>query len=385
MLIGQSSGHRLLKLTIAGGVLVGGAVAVPVAYAATAPPPTGFVKICKAGASAAVTGSFQFTVSGVAGTVTVPVGGCSKSIEVKDRRVLVTEVARAGFVLGKVSSKPDGRIESASLATGKVTVKVPAGNVTSQTTVTFTNKVAPPPPPPPPPTLRVCKVAGPGVALGKEFAFTVGTVKTTAKAGSCSAPLTLPAGNVTVTETPVTGFAVTAIAVTGVGALVSSDLAKATAVVAVKSGATSVSFTNKVPGVTGCVRTKGYFKNHPAVVAKLLAANGGTLLIGGVALTPAQIAAIYGRDSENFLNQVSQQLITARLNQLSGASAPAAVQAAIDAAQALEKAAGGPLTGKATPTTKVTVGTTTYTAAQLVATLSGYNEGKSAGGPTPCA
>jgi len=137
--------------------------------------------------------------------------------------------------------------------------------------------------------------------------------------------------------------------------------------------------------VTGCVDSKGFFKNHPAVVAKLVAANGGTLLIGGVALTPAQIAAIYGRGSENFLNQLSQQLITARLNQLSGASTPAAVQAAIDAAQALEKAAGGPLTGKATPETKVVVGGVTFTAAQLAATLSTYNAGNATGGPTPCA
>src|SRR5256885_6959400 len=100
MSIAQSSRHRLVRVTITCGVLVAGVAAVPMAYAAATPSPTGFVKICKAGASAAVTGSFQFTVSGVAGTVPVPVGGCSKSIEVADRRVTVTEVARAGFVLG---------------------------------------------------------------------------------------------------------------------------------------------------------------------------------------------------------------------------------------------------------------------------------------------
>ena len=75
----RSGRRRLLKLTIVGGVLAAGVAAVPFAYAATAPPPpTGFVKICKAGATAAVTGSFQFTVSGVTGAVTVPVGACSK-------------------------------------------------------------------------------------------------------------------------------------------------------------------------------------------------------------------------------------------------------------------------------------------------------------------
>src|SRR6266545_1917941 len=277
--------YRLFKLLIVGGVVAGGAAAVPVAYAATAPTPTGFVKICKAGATTAVTGSFQFTVSGVTGTVTVPVGTCSKSIEVAHGEATVTEVARAGFVLGAVAAKPDGRLVSSNLTTGKATVKVPAGNTTSQTTVTFTNKVAPPPTG----TLKVCKVAGPGVALGKEFAFTVGAAKTTAKAGACSAPLTLPLGDVTVTELPATGFTLTAIAVTGVGTLVSSDLAKGTAVVKIAVGATSVSFTNKVPGVTGCVRSQGYYKNHEDAVKKLLAANGGTLLIGGVALTAAQL------------------------------------------------------------------------------------------------
>jgi hypothetical protein len=383
MSIVRTGRRGVLRLCIVGGIAAAAVAAVPVAYAATAPPPSGFVTICKAGATAAVTGDFQFTVSGVTGTVTVPVGKCSKPIEVRTRRVTITETARTGFVLGSVKAKPDGRLVSADVAHGKAVVKVPAGNVTSGTTVTFTNKVTPPPPPPTG-TLRVCKVAGPGVATGKEFSFTVGTAKTTAKAGGCSAPLTLPLGNVTVTETSATGFAVTAITVTGTGALVSSDLAKASAVVKVATGATSVSFTNKVPGVTGCVRSQGFFRNHGDAVAKLLAANGGTLLVGGVALTAAQVHAIYGRDSENFLNQVSAQLITARLNQLSGASTPAAVQAAIDAAQALEKAAGGPLTGKATPATKVVSGGVTYTAAQLVTVLGGYNGGTSAGGPTSC-
>ncbi|OLB80515.1 MAG: hypothetical protein AUI14_06465 [Actinobacteria bacterium 13_2_20CM_2_71_6] len=81
---------------------------------------------------------------------------------------------------------------------------------------------------------------------------------------------------------------------------------------------------------------------------------------------------------------MSQKLLTARLNQISGASTPADTQKAIDAAQALEKAAGGPLTGKATPSTKVTSGGVTYTASQLVGLLASYNGGTS-GGPTACA
>ena len=372
--------HRLTKLLVVGGAVAIGAVAVPAAYAATTPP-TGFVKICKVGASASVTGSFQFTVTGVKDPVTVPVGGCSKSIATTLRRVTITEAARSGFVAANIAAKPDGREISKDVAKATVTVKVPAGGVTSQTTVTFTNKVTPPPPPA---TLRVCKVAGPGVAKGQVFKFTVGSAAISVAAGSCGAPITLPAGNVTVKETATAGLAVSAIAVTGVGTLVSSDTASGTAVVKVASGATTVSYTNHKPGVTGCVRGDGYYKSNPDVVSKLVAKNGGSLVIGGVSLNASQVTAIYKRNSDNYLDQVSQKLLTARLNQISGASTPADTQKAIDAAQALEKNAGGPLTGKATPSTKVTWGGVTYTASQLVGLLASYNGGTS-GGPTACA
>jgi hypothetical protein len=253
------------------------------------------------------------------------------------------------------------------------------------TAVTFTNKtvVSPSPSPSPIGTVRVCKIAGPGVTAGQEFAFTVGTTKTTAKAGSCSAPITLALGNVTVTETVPAGYAVAAITVSGTGSLVSGNIATGTAVVKVAAGATDVNFTNKKL-VYGCTRSKGYYKNHPDAVAKLVTANGGTLAIGGVALTPAQIATIFGRDASNFLNQVSQQLITVRLNQFGGASTPADVQTAIGAAQALEQQAGGPLTGTATPQTTVVLAGVTYTASQLVDKLGSYNEGTATGGPPAC-
>lgn len=135
---------RIAKLVIVGGVLVGGIVAVPMAYAATTPEPNGgFVKICEVGATKAVTGSFTFTVSGVKGTTTVAVGTCSKPISVVDvtRPVTVTQVARTGFVLNSVKTTPVGRLVSANLTTGKAAVKVPSGSVASATTVTFTNKV----------------------------------------------------------------------------------------------------------------------------------------------------------------------------------------------------------------------------------------------------
>src|SRR2546430_6732313 len=84
--------HRLTKLLVVGGAVAIGAVAVPAAYAATTPP-TGFVKICKVGASASVTGSFQFTVTGVKDPVTVPVGGGSESIPTTPRRGAISPAA----------------------------------------------------------------------------------------------------------------------------------------------------------------------------------------------------------------------------------------------------------------------------------------------------
>jgi hypothetical protein len=344
----------------------------------------GYVQVCKkAAAGDSLTGTFAFAVTSGASTTTVnvAVGACSRAVQLAPGTATVTEATKTGAALAAIDVVPADRAVSSDVAKRTATVKVVQGAATAATVVTFTNKTVPPPPTG---TLRVCKVAGAGVVAGQEFTFTIGSATATVKAGACGSPMTLPVGNVTVKETAVKGFAVSAITVTGAGSLVSSDLATGTAVVKVVAGATDVNVTNKVVP-TGCVRSSGYYANHEDAVKKLLAANGGTLSIGGVALTAAQIDAIYGRSSSNFLNQVSAQLITARLNQLGGASAPAAVQAAIDAAQALEKAAGGPLTGTATPQTKVVVGGVTYTASQLVATLSAYNEGTAAGGPATCA
>jgi hypothetical protein len=492
----RSRRRWLPKAAVAGVVLAGSVAAAQVAHAASAAPQTGFIKICKAASGAGVTGDFQFTVSGVKDPVTVPVGGCSKSVVAPSGQVTIAETAQVGVAVAAITTDPVGRLVSRNLAARKASVKVPAGSVASQTIVTFANKtvptgfvqvckkaaaddklagdfaftvlaggvttkltvavgtcstpvkvtaglatvteaahpdsvlsaidvapadravsrdlarrtatvkvgaattpttpvvatavtftnktvVSPSPSPSPTGTVRVCKIAGPGVTAGQEFAFTVGTTKTTAKAGSCSAPITLALGNVTVTETVPAGYAVAAITASGTGSLVSGNIATGTAVVKVAAGATDVNFTNKKL-VYGCTRSKGYYKNHPDAVAKLVTANGGTLAIGGVALTPAQIATIFGRDASNFLNQVSQQLITARLNQLGGASTPADVQTAIGAAQALEQQAGGPLTGTATPQTTVVLAGVTYTASQLVDKLGSYNEGTATGVPPAC-
>jgi hypothetical protein len=237
----QGGPVRTVRALVVGGVLVAGAVTVPAAYAATTPPPTGYVKICEAAASTSVTGSFSFTVSGVRTPVVVPVGTCSKAIATTLRRVTVTEATRSGFVASKIAVKPAGRTVSSNIAKATVTVKVPAGGITSRTTVTFTNAVAPPPSTG---SLRICEAAVPGVAPDTLFPLTIGTVGTRVRVGTCGDPIPLPVGNVTVRQTATAGLTVGAIAVTGTGSLVSSDLATGTAVVKVAAGLSTVTYTN---------------------------------------------------------------------------------------------------------------------------------------------
>ena len=59
-------------------------------------------------------------------------------------------------------------------------------------------------------------------------------------------------------------------------------------------------------------------------------------------------------------------------------------QAAIAAAALLIDQNGGPLTGSAASQTSVVYNGVTYTASELVAVLSSYNEGTAPGGPAHC-
>jgi hypothetical protein len=86
------------------------------------------------------------------------------------------------------------------------------------------------------------------VVQGTPFSFTAGSTSVTVLAGSCSLPMTLPAGNLTVTESATTGVRVTDITVAGAGSLVSGDLNARTAIVNVASSlVTEVVFTNSKP------------------------------------------------------------------------------------------------------------------------------------------
>ncbi|MFI7602985.1 hypothetical protein [Actinoplanes sp. NPDC049681] len=283
----MSRSRRLARTIVATTVFVAGLTAATSAYATGNP--TGVLEICKTASGSGVTGSFAFTVSGLTGSTSVPVGGCSQPLTVAAGDVVVTEVARSGFVVADITASPADRLISRDTAGRTAKVKVVPGSVANQTIVTFSNKVEPPSTG----TLKVCKVAGPGVVTGQEFTFAVGSTTTTAKAGSCSLPLTLPVGNVTVTEQVPAAYEVTAIEVTGSGSLVSRDPARGTAVVGVAAGTTEVSFTNKKknrpPVCTGVKASPGEIwpPNHKLVTVTLSGAtdpdgDATTLTITGV-------------------------------------------------------------------------------------------------------
>jgi len=237
--------------------------------------------------------------------------------------------------------------------------------------------------------LRICKV-GTGPDVTGWFEFTVSTLPGqtfTVPVGQCSYPITAPVGETTVTELARTGYHLVSVTSLPEGSLISFDLSAQSATVTVVTGGSytlrNLTFTNApTPTVSGCTLTKGYWRTHPEAVAALL--DGGTLMVGGTALTAAQIQQVMDLSAANYLNQVTQQLIAALLNQMSGASVPTDVQTAMAAAQLLIAQQGGPLGGTATSSTTVTYGGTTWTASQIVAVLSSYNEGTVAGGPLHC-
>jgi hypothetical protein len=147
----------------------------------------------------------------------------------------------------------------------------------------------------------------------------------------------------------------------------------------------SASVTVTPPRVV-CTLTKGFFRNHPDATAGIIADLGGTLTIGGTALTAAQVQDILNATpgqpgdvtfTSNSLLNLTQQLITTLLN-LQGdvALAPAEVQAAIAAVQAgvtITIGAGGQIS--------ITTSLSQSEIGSLTATLSSFNEGAFAGFP----
>jgi hypothetical protein len=241
--------------------------------------------------------------------------------------------------------------------------------------------------------LLICKAAdnSNGTVSGT-FHFTVNSVRNFVPVtetfdiapGSCNGA-SYDTGTATITETANPGTTLTGISVDPNNMLISSDLSTRTVTVSLLDFVTvTTTFTNQntpPPPPSGCSLTWGFYKNHSGVVTGLVNAAGG-LLVGADTLTAAQVNTLLSTNENgpNYLIKLEHQLIAAELNQLGGASTPAAVQTAINAANALIAASGG----TATSATTVTYLGNTYTASGLNDTLDTYNNGKAAGGPAHC-
>ena len=125
--------------------------------------------------------------------------------------------------------------------------------------------------PPPNGLLKICKVAGPGIAVGTPFTFTAGSSAVTVPAGpapggTCVIGPSLPVcTSAAVTETIPSGDAVSNITVAPPGQSVSTNLAKGIANVTIGSGVTEVTYTDYTTMgyleicKQGDVNTKGNF------------------------------------------------------------------------------------------------------------------------------
>ncbi len=206
---------------------------------------TGFLEICKEADGSSVSGDFTFEVGGRA--VVVPVGACSGPLELPAGTATIVESPVEGFTVTDVRTTPADRLVSRDLAAGTARVTIVAGDVSAQTAVTFANRAEFAP-------LKVCKVAGSGVAVGTDFEFHAGGRPVVVPAGPAPGGYCVVAGSfpvatdVVVSELTPRGVEVSAIAVAPAARQVGApNVAGGTVVVRIGPGFTEATFTNGVP------------------------------------------------------------------------------------------------------------------------------------------
>ena len=152
----------------------------------------------------------------------------------------VVELVGALAELTGISCHPASQCTGLDLAAARVTASVASG---ATTRVTFTNRSKP--------VLRVCKVAGPGIAAGRVFRFVVAGNNVNdgaildVPAGECrDAVLTEASYNVTESGS-LAGVAVSSITCDPASRCTDASLTIATATVAIPRGITTVTFTNR--------------------------------------------------------------------------------------------------------------------------------------------
>ncbi|MDE3203660.1 MAG: hypothetical protein KGQ66_05495 [Acidobacteriota bacterium] len=229
-------------------VIQGGVTVVTYDNIPTPPSTTGYIEVCKNAGDPYVDGhTFMFSVVGSGANATVPVTapGCSQQIAVPNAgsngSVTVTEQEYAPFAVQSITG---AKVVSANPVNASAVVAVTAGDPSTESIVTFTNKTNDG-------LFKVCKIAGPGIAAGAPYTFSVnsGDSLLTVPAGQCSPLQTAPLGSkVNVQEVGLpANVGLTSVSV----APVSNDLGSSVSAGAnftVGSGVTEADFTNTAFG-----------------------------------------------------------------------------------------------------------------------------------------
>ena len=208
--------------------------------------PQAVVEVCKSSSlTSPVTGSFTFTSPAFTkGPITVPVGACSGpipvSVPVPAGPITITELPAAGVGVSDITaygynsdSIEVSRLAKSDLPNRTATVNVVAGDVSTETVVNFTNFRIPTG------VLEVCKDAAPGSTVAGSFSFNVSGAAGNPyviPTGSCSGPILVQAGSVTITESPSVGFQLVDVSTLPLDSLVSVNMPGGSAVVTVAAG-----------------------------------------------------------------------------------------------------------------------------------------------------
>ena len=100
----------------------------------------GLIEICKdASPAGSLSGLSTFTIAGQPGTVAVLVGACSPAIQLPNGFATITEIPQAGMTLIGVATFPGDRLISFDAATQSAVVLIVAGDISTETVITFTN------------------------------------------------------------------------------------------------------------------------------------------------------------------------------------------------------------------------------------------------------
>ena len=100
----------------------------------------GLIEICKdASPAGSLSGLATFSIAGQPGTVAVPVGACSSAIQLPNGFATITELVQPGTTLIGVSTFPSDRLISFDATTESAVVLIVAGDISTETVITFTN------------------------------------------------------------------------------------------------------------------------------------------------------------------------------------------------------------------------------------------------------